>query len=109
MTLFYFQKFVKKCTTECKETQTDGFDQITPSNEGVWNSAVQNAGKSIADEVKEAAENALKHTSFVYEPTSGMYYDYSTGYYYDAVRIFICAFNSPHDIIRYIFCKFLFS
>ncbi|KAK6617187.1 hypothetical protein RUM44_005518 [Polyplax serrata] len=77
-------KFVKKCTTECKETQTDGFDQITPSNEGVWNSAVQNAGKSIADEVKEAAENALKHTSFVYEPTSGMYYDYSTGYYYDA-------------------------
>lgn len=36
--------------------------------------------------VKEAAEDAMKQTGFVYESTSGLYYDYNTGYYYNAVR-----------------------
>ncbi|KAL0278265.1 UNVERIFIED_CONTAM: hypothetical protein PYX00_000126 [Menopon gallinae] len=49
---------------------------------GPWDSTEE--GGSIIEEVKEAAENAMKQTSFVYEPTSGMYYDYSTGYYYNA-------------------------
>lgn len=85
--LSHFQKFVKKCETDNKESQTDGSREgrTVELNEVAWDSAVQNTGKSIADEVKEVAENALKHTSFVYEPTSGMYYDYSTGYYYNAV------------------------
>ncbi|XP_077295160.1 uncharacterized protein LOC143917461 isoform X2 [Arctopsyche grandis] len=39
---------------------------------------------SLADQVKEAAENALQQTGMVYEETSGMYYDYNTGYYYNA-------------------------
>lgn len=33
---------------------------------------------------KEVSENI--QSNFVYEPVSGMYYDYSTGYYYDAVK-----------------------
>ena len=37
--------------------------------------------------VKEAAEDAMKQTGFVYESTSGLYYDYNTGYYYNAVSI----------------------
>lgn len=43
------------------------------------------AGKSLADEVKKVAESAMQQTGFVYEETSGMYYDYNTGYYYNAV------------------------
>lgn len=41
--------------------------------------------KSLADDIKEAAEMAIQNTGFVYEETSGMYYDYNTGYYYNAV------------------------
>lgn len=37
------------------------------------------------EEIKQAAENAQKETGFVYEPTSGLYYDCKTGYYYNAV------------------------
>ncbi|KAJ4443091.1 hypothetical protein ANN_04741 [Periplaneta americana] len=40
--------------------------------------------QSLAEQVKEAAQNAMQQTGFVYEETSGMYYDYSTGYYYNA-------------------------
>lgn len=37
--------------------------------------------------VKEVAEDAMKQTGFVYEATSGLYYDYNTGYYYNAVNV----------------------
>ncbi|RZB41680.1 G-patch and/or FHA domain containing protein, partial [Asbolus verrucosus] len=40
--------------------------------------------KSIAEEIKEAAELATQNSGFVYDATSGMYYDSSTGYYYNA-------------------------
>lgn len=39
----------------------------------------------IAD-IKKAAEEAQTMTGFIYEPTSGLYYDKLTGYYYNAVR-----------------------
>lgn len=42
--------------------------------------------KNFLDEIKEAAQNCQNHTDFVYEPTSGLYYDRKTGYYYNAVR-----------------------
>lgn len=45
--------------------------------------------QSMAEQVKQAAQNAMQQTGFVYEETSGMYYDYSTGYYYNAVSM-IC-------------------
>ncbi|XP_017775256.1 PREDICTED: angiogenic factor with G patch and FHA domains 1 isoform X2 [Nicrophorus vespilloides] len=40
--------------------------------------------KSIAEEITEAAQQALQKSGFVYEETSGMYYDYNSGYYYNA-------------------------
>ncbi|KAL0278266.1 UNVERIFIED_CONTAM: hypothetical protein PYX00_000126 [Menopon gallinae] len=92
-------RFVKYDGRTSRGTQTD--EQTDPSkgekkgihsepdisapptkNMGPWDSTEE--GGSIIEEVKEAAENAMKQTSFVYEPTSGMYYDYSTGYYYNA-------------------------
>lgn len=42
---------------------------------------------SFLDEIKQAAQNCANHTDFVYEPTSGLYYDKKTGYYYNAVRV----------------------
>lgn len=45
--------------------------------------------KNFLDEIKEAAQNCQNHTDFVYEPTSGLYYDTKTGYYYNAVSYMI--------------------
>ncbi|XP_071449306.1 angiogenic factor with G patch and FHA domains 1 [Hetaerina americana] len=79
-----------------KSTQTDNVvfcssDCTCPSKSSapLWSSAEGNATeglseKTIAEQVKEAAEHAMQQTGFVYEETSGMYYDYSTGYYYNA-------------------------
>lgn len=41
---------------------------------------------SFVDEIRQAAENFQNENGFVYEPTSGLYYDRATGYYYNAVR-----------------------
>ncbi|CAH2089469.1 unnamed protein product [Euphydryas editha] len=40
--------------------------------------------KSIAEQVKEAAQSALQDTGMVYVESAGMYYDYKTGYYYNS-------------------------
>lgn len=44
--------------------------------------------KSIAEQVKEAAQSALQDTGMVYVESAGMYYDYKTGYYYNSVSLF---------------------
>lgn len=40
--------------------------------------------KSLADDIREAAEEAVQSSGFVFEATSGLYYDYNSGYYYNA-------------------------
>jgi len=40
--------------------------------------------KSLAEDIRSAAEDALILQGMVLETTSGLYYDYKTGYYYDA-------------------------
>lgn len=46
--------------------------------------------KSLADDIREAAEQAMQSSGFVYEENSGLYYDYNSGYYYNAVRLVLC-------------------
>lgn len=40
---------------------------------------------SFIAEIKNAAHQAQNEMGFIYEPTSGLYYDSRTGYYYNAV------------------------
>lgn len=47
-----------------------------------------NKEKSIAEQVKEAAQSALDQSGMVYVESVGMYYDYKTGYYYNSVSFF---------------------
>ncbi|XP_069361309.1 angiogenic factor with G patch and FHA domains 1 isoform X2 [Maniola hyperantus] len=81
--------------TEDSYTQTENLDSIkenkTSNNDSnevsstAWD--IQSDGdktKSIADQVKEVAQNALQQTGMVYVETAGMYYDYKTGYYYNS-------------------------
>lgn len=42
-------------------------------------------GLKFVEKIKAAAQAAVEQNGFVYEPTSGLYYDNKTGYYYNAV------------------------
>lgn len=63
----------------------------------------EDKGKSIADQVKEAAQSALNENGMVFVESAGMYYDYKTGYYYNSVscmeinRLFNC--YSAHTLL----------
>ncbi|CAH1186661.1 unnamed protein product [Phyllotreta striolata] len=63
-------------------TQTDCFEDSVPKHPG--SNSCEDSHKTLADDIKEAAEIAMQKTGFVYEETSGLYYDYNTGYYYNA-------------------------
>ncbi|XP_026679252.1 angiogenic factor with G patch and FHA domains 1 [Diaphorina citri] len=39
---------------------------------------------SFKEEIVQAAHSAVQKSGFVYEPVSGLYYDYNTGYYYNS-------------------------
>lgn len=40
---------------------------------------------SFKEDIVQAAHSAVQKSGFVYEPVSGLYYDYNTGYYYNSV------------------------
>ncbi|XP_049877343.1 angiogenic factor with G patch and FHA domains 1-like isoform X2 [Pectinophora gossypiella] len=72
--------------TDVKEAQVNKEKVKTPEgkdSEAGWSSNGNEEGKSIADQVKEAAQSALQQTGMVYVESAGMYYDYKTGYYYN--------------------------
>ncbi|KAJ2948542.1 hypothetical protein O0L34_g7795 [Tuta absoluta] len=82
--------------TTAKPNEPDKKESMPLSAEGkseISNSTVDNSGwelkpdeegKSIADQVKEAAQSALQQSGMVYVESAGMYYDYKTGYYYNS-------------------------
>jgi hypothetical protein len=82
---FYFWKAKKRktCTVGTQTEEKDVHLEATPS----WSNKEEEEKQSLAEQVKEAAQNAMQLTGFVYEETSGMYYDYNTGYYYSAVSM----------------------
>jgi hypothetical protein len=86
---FHFQKSKrKKCNVA---TQTEDGDETHSDSTPGWSTEGTNKkveeSQSLAEQVKEAAQSAMQLTGFVYEETSGMYYDYNTGYYYNAVSM----------------------
>lgn len=47
--------------------------------------------KAFVADIKKTAEEFNYQNRYIYEPTSGLYYDPETGYYYNAVRlVFAC-------------------
>ncbi|KAI8420081.1 hypothetical protein MSG28_008667 [Choristoneura fumiferana] len=66
---------------ECPKEQNIASDE----NKG-WKLSNENSdnGKSIAEQVKEAAQSAMQQSGMVYIESAGMYYDYKTGYYYSS-------------------------
>nr|CAD7197888.1 unnamed protein product [Timema douglasi] len=87
-------KLKTKQPTECHDasTQTENLEPPPDSLDVSKSASLWNVGQtghevsnqSLAEQVKQVAENAQQQTGFVYEETSGMYYDYNTGYYYNA-------------------------
>ncbi|CAK1584605.1 unnamed protein product [Parnassius mnemosyne] len=89
----------KKATVNDVYTQTEDilvYDNITKHEsclkgkvdepEPAWNINKEGADKekSIAEQVEEVAQSALRETGMVYVDSAGMYYDYKTGYYYNS-------------------------
>lgn len=49
--------------------------------------SVSEKNLSIVEEIKQAAEEAVQETGYVYDEASGLYYDKNSGYYYDSVSL----------------------
>lgn len=84
-------------STKCRNqsTQTDEINSTKVNNskednieekseDAGWNVNDNKESKSIAEQVAEVAQDALKETGMVYVESAGMYYDYKTGYYYNS-------------------------
>lgn len=80
--VFFFK--IKEKHIAHASTQTE-IEHLNEDETAKNNKETDSEPKSVADEIKEAAEQAMQNMGFVYEATSGMYYDYNTGYYYNAV------------------------
>lgn len=74
---------------ENEKPETDKTEATKP------NEPEAGANSFIAD-IKNAAHQAQNETGFIYEPTSGLYYDSRTGYYYNAVG----SIPQPHSTER---------
>lgn len=76
--------------------------EFSSSNKDLPDQKDSEREKSLADDIREAAEQAMQSSGFVYEESSGLYYDYSSGYYYNAVGFVLC-FKSLSSIL--LFCR----
>ncbi|XP_050550680.1 angiogenic factor with G patch and FHA domains 1 isoform X3 [Spodoptera frugiperda] len=104
-TLEYKKEKIKKVKTKSIGTQTDREEEKIENKEVLNNNTdnkplkeetelkVEDSGwslndnketKSIAEQVAEVAQDALKESGMVYVESAGMYYDYKTGYYYNS-------------------------
>lgn len=93
-------KNTKSITTKDQITQTEDIIKKTEQNEpkvvkpvpeikpedSGWDINGDKEAKSIAEQVAEAAQDAMKESGMVYVESAGMYYDYKTGYYYNSVN-----------------------
>uniref|UniRef100_A0A8D8S0I6 Angiogenic factor with G patch and FHA domains 1 n=1 Tax=Cacopsylla melanoneura TaxID=428564 RepID=A0A8D8S0I6_9HEMI len=80
----YHEKF-KQFNKEVKhiDVQTDP-ENIVKQNTSLPDDKEGIDIQSFKDEIVQAAHSAVQNTGFVYEPVSGLYYDYNTGYYYNS-------------------------
>lgn len=73
------ERTFRNTNDEIKKTENDTKSTSTAD--------LPNADGNFISEIKNAALEAQNHTGFIYEPTSGLYYDSKTGYYYNAVSL----------------------
>lgn len=67
--------------------ESESAEPVVEPDETGWQLNEENDSKSIADQVKEVAQNAMQQSGMVYVESAGMYYDYKTGYYYNSVSL----------------------
>ncbi|CAH0695830.1 unnamed protein product [Spodoptera exigua] len=67
--------------TDIKSIEDKSENKVEDSG---WSLNDNKETKSIAEQVAEVAQDALKESGMVYVESAGMYYDYKTGYYYNS-------------------------
>lgn len=75
---YFKENAVRKNSSTPEKASTDENTDVQP------NDTESSTNNFIAD-IKNAAHQAQNEMGFIYEPTSGLYYDSRTGYYYNAV------------------------
>lgn len=73
------ENVARKSLSTPEKSSTDDKSDVVQSND-----TEPSTNNFIAD-IKNAAHQAQNEMGFIYEPTSGLYYDSRTGYYYNAV------------------------
>jgi hypothetical protein len=91
ISVVYQLNMIKRLKTVTIESGTQTCDDI-PTQTEHNNVAAFGNHTNIADTIKQLAEDNLKESGFVLDPSSGYYYDSNTGYYYDPVSRTSC----PH-------------
>ena len=62
---------------------------------------------SIVEEIKQAAEEAVQGTGYVYDEATGLYFDKNSGYYYDAVSLYTLISDSKLAVYGVFFNEYL--
>lgn len=80
-------KLAKSGETPTDPDGTGESDEPSASDNITSNTTSEPSANSFIADIKDAAHQAQNDTGFIYEPTSGLYYDSRTGYYYNAVGL----------------------
>ncbi|XP_066157411.1 angiogenic factor with G patch and FHA domains 1 isoform X1 [Euwallacea fornicatus] len=74
----------KKSKHVFTQTDSDVFAKDTVGNNHLLSESGLGNEKSLVDDIREAAEQAVQNSGFVYDEASGLYYDSNSGYYYNS-------------------------
>ncbi|XP_017069274.1 angiogenic factor with G patch and FHA domains 1 isoform X3 [Drosophila eugracilis] len=77
-------KSIQTNELQCEESQDSLENEEDGDQKDKPNDLSATDAFSFVDEMRQAAKHAENLNNFVYEPTSGLYYDHKTGYYYNA-------------------------
>lgn len=83
---------IDDCTTHLWKSYFDSYLQ----DENAGGCSEENL--SIVEEIKQAAEEAVQGTGYVYDEATGLYFDKNSGYYYDAVSLYTLISDSKLEV-----------
>lgn len=82
-----FDKILKEVVARTNLTSAE--KPVCDEKSGVQINDPETSTNNFIADIKNAAHQAQNEMGFIYEPTSGLYYDSRTGYYYNAVSVII--------------------
>lgn len=76
-------------TSNRSTKEMNGKEEAGEEEQGKGKSLGWDTSESITEQVVAVAAQAVAETGYVFQEELGLYYDYNTGYYYNAVSVFL--------------------